>query len=153
DADATSGGLAWSGIRVTLEKTGRRSVVATPAGVTEVDHEREIIETVSLKDALAAEKDGHPPAHANLPSMYPALKYPEHRWGMTIALDSCTGCGACVVACVAENNLPILGLAEIPTLPFPRTGPFLIPRDAPNAFAELARRQIAYGRSVNWLRV
>src|SRR5262249_60086739 len=77
DADATSGGLAWSGIRVTLEKTGRRSVVATPAGVTEVDHEREIIETVSLKDALAAEKDGHPPAHANLPSMYPALKYPE----------------------------------------------------------------------------
>ncbi len=124
DPDPASGGLAWLVARVTLEKAGRRSKLATPAGVTEVDHDREIIETIPLKEAVAAETRGRPPEHASLPSMYPDLKYPEHRWGMAIDLDSCTGCQACVVACQAENNVPIVG-----------------------------RQQIDYGRSLHWLRV
>jgi MoCo/4Fe-4S cofactor protein with predicted Tat translocation signal len=46
-------------------------------------------------------------------TLYPRWEYKDYAWGMTVDLTSCIGCNACVAACQAENNIPIVGKEEV----------------------------------------
>ncbi len=54
----------------------------------------------------------HPVAHEES-DLYADYEYTSYRWGMVIDQSVCLGCNACVVACQSENNVPIVGKAQV----------------------------------------
>src|SRR5262249_2973527 len=89
-----------------VEKTGRRENLASTQ--TQFSMEGRPIILEATLDEL--ENDSSSEA---LPTLWAKPPGGEQAWGMAIDIDACTGCSACVVACQAENNVPVVGKDQV----------------------------------------
>jgi molybdopterin-containing oxidoreductase family iron-sulfur binding subunit len=90
--------------------------------------ERGIIRYATLAEykanpGFANEGPGHEKTDTSV-TLFPNWEYKDNAWGMSIDMNSCTGCNACIVGCYAENNIPVVG-----------------------------KQQVRIGRNMQWLRI
>jgi molybdopterin-containing oxidoreductase family iron-sulfur binding subunit len=103
--------LRFSALPVRLEKTEKITRLAS------VQDHNNILQRPIIYEATLEEYKENPGAgrigEEKLTSMWPEHKYESYKWGMAIDLNSCIGCNACMLACQAENNVPVVGKVQV----------------------------------------
>ena len=104
----------WSGAGAEVKATGD----SYPLACTQYHHLMEGRGMVrAVTKANFAEELKHLDHEFETPAktitLYPDWKYEGYKWGMTIDVNSCIGCNACVVACHAENNIAVVGKDQV----------------------------------------
>ncbi len=106
----------------TIKKVGSDFGFAHPQGFQYIDYSdlpkgteplsnRHIIRKATLADFIKNPDFAHEGIESPGPEMtlYTNYQYTELKWGMAIDMNSCVGCKTCIVACQAENNIPVVG--------------------------------------------
>jgi MoCo/4Fe-4S cofactor protein with predicted Tat translocation signal len=119
----------WFATGASLEKTGASHHLVTTQNLHLIDQNGQREEEESevafdrglVRVATLEEYQKNPNFAADLPeetreapSLYPKYDYSSgYAWGMSIDLNSCIGCNACIIACYAENNIAVVGKEEV----------------------------------------
>ena len=79
--------------------------------------ERAIIRYATLDEFKANPEFAHEGESREAPktdtTLFPLWPYKENKWGMTIDMNSCVGCNACILSCYAENNIAVVGKEQV----------------------------------------
>lgn len=98
-----------------VTQTGKKYNLATTQSHHSMEG-RNIVRETTLTEWREKPDSGnemHEEAEKHNISLYKDIVFEGHHWGMSIDLNACTGCSACVIGCQAENNVPVVGKEQI----------------------------------------
>lgn len=124
-ASVNNGNVVYNATDVTITNAKKEYHLAQTQTHASYEGRREVVKEVTLESFKknptqirdAREKELKPfgglAQFEKEGTIYPKFDRPGIKWGMSIDLNSCYGCGSCVVACTAENNVAVVGKSQV----------------------------------------